>query len=686
MCTMTLSGCTGNSGSSSDSGHQHKYSLLISEVPATCVDNGMKAHYECNECGQLFDINKNEVTREQLVIPALGHNPGNIWYEEGGYHFHLCNRCGGYVDVATHTLSEVNAQEADHEHGGLMHYYTCDVCHQDFLDSQGKVSISNTHIAPLGHDETLTYHPEVPATCEKEGTKAYYSCSCGALFEDENGTRRIENPIKIPAKGHIHNGFWYSNETKHWHECHYCDEIIDEENHTPGTEVYQDLENTWKICTVCGQKVDIQPRQITGCHHEHLMHYEQVYPTLSKPGHIAFHYCIDCDKSFYDAACTQEIPNTQYGIKDKRDGRYLSPVTGTFSVLNSNLRDYFAADTDQEIIAALKNNKMHNFQAKKVVNWEDNLNGPFTFEYSHDREFTSVESYVTNINAYTFEGVLTPGETYYYRVKDSSNKYLLDDLSFKVDDTYTLRTVTVDGLYNVRDLGGWSAKDGHKVLYGKLFRGGKLTDITTKGKETFLDTLGIKTEIDLRREGTKELDDPRLSYNKCDMRMYTEIIPGYSIYTLDDPSVERPFDELTPASLKNAFEILADSNNYPVYFHCAAGADRTGTFAYLVNGLLGVEYANLINDFEMTTFSVYGDRYRSGVTENNTFDDTGVLFNNNDNWCGFGLMNDIMQARYGEDGQPTYVAIENYLKEVCHISDATIASVRLNLLGETINF
>jgi hypothetical protein len=53
---------------------------------------------------------------------------------------------------------------------------------------------------------------------------------------------------------------------------------------------------------------------------------------------------------------------------------------------------------------------------------------------------------------------------------------------------------------------------------------------------------------------------------------------------------------------------------------------------------------------------------------------------------GWGKMNDVMMAFYGEDDKPLYVAIENYLKEECDISSETIAAVRTNLLGSEVNF
>lgn len=67
-------------------------------------------------------------------------------------------------------------------------------------------------------------------------------------------------------------------------------------------------------------------------------------------------------------------------------------------------------------------------------------------------------------------------------------------------------------MFNMRDIGGWSAQQGVKIPYGKVYRGGYFSNITNDGKKTFIEELGIKTEIDLRTNGTNVLNDDRVEY------------------------------------------------------------------------------------------------------------------------------------------------------------------------------
>ena len=54
-----------------------------------------------------------------------------------------------------------------------------------------------------GHVHKLTKVEEVPATCTKEGTHAYWKCEgCNTSFSDANGSGQITTPKSIPALGH----------------------------------------------------------------------------------------------------------------------------------------------------------------------------------------------------------------------------------------------------------------------------------------------------------------------------------------------------------------------------------------------------------------------------------------------------------------------------------------------------
>ena len=434
-------------------------------------------------CGNKTD--NDESNKDNIPVePASDHSPSIHWYEKDGEHYHICTGCGYKIDEEKHTLTEVPAKAATHYDGGNIRYYECGVCHMTFLDAKGKVLVKDVKTKALGHDSQLTLHPEVPATCTEAGTKAYYSCSCGALFMDAKGTTRISEPMVIEPLGHVSSGIWHSNATHHWHECARCGSEIDKVAHIEGSDYIVSGAEQAHHCTVCDHVVGDTIAN-TGCHHENVIRYDRQEPSLTESGHIEFYYCLDCNKSFNERYCIHEIDNSQYSLNDKRDGRYLAPLTTTFSILNDNVKQYLDAESDAEVITALKNTTPNNNQAKKKMTWKDNGHGPYVVELSDSRNFETFTSFASTTHSCLIGGYLTPGQTYYYRIKDSLNEYIVDDLSFKVDDDYSLRTIAIDGVNNVRDIGGWATEDGQKVAYGKVYRGGRLPDITELGKEVF---------------------------------------------------------------------------------------------------------------------------------------------------------------------------------------------------------
>ena len=144
--------------------------------------------------------------------------------------------------------------------------------------------------------------------------------------------------------------------------------------------------------------------------------------------------------------------------------------------------------------------------------------------------------------------------------------------------------------WNVRDLGGWSC-DGGTIKYGLLIRGGR---ITAADRDVLVGKLGVQHEIDLRgREGR----DP------SDGEVATESPLGDDVwFTIADKAASYA---LTPVATWQAYlrcVIDAVTHREPVYFHCTAGADRTGTLACVLEGILGMSQSDIDKDYELTTF------------------------------------------------------------------------------------
>ena len=219
------------------------------------------------------------------------------------------------------------------------------------------------------------------------------------------------------------------------------------------------------------------------------------------------------------------------------------------------------------------------------------------------------------------------------------------------------RVMDIEGICNVRDFGGWKTMDGKTIVQGIAYRGGSPmplprdpldTVITDMGKAYMRDTLGVKTELDLR--------SPEES------GIYGEgVIPGVKLVYKTINGYDAAMKE--PERFREVFKFFADKNNYPMYYHCTAGSDRTGTVTFLLRMLLGMSEFDAVKDHEFSSFSIYGER-------NTKTGESGEWFH----W-----FYDRLQAEY--EGKTTQEKTVNYLRSI-GVTEEEMDNIKGIFLGE----
>lgn len=251
--------------------------------------------------------------------------------------------------------------------------------------------------------------------------------------------------------------------------------------------------------------------------------------------------------------------------------------------------------------------------APATIFWtRDTLSVSQQLIWSKNADFSDSTALAVDNNAAYYEIFnLIPGNTYYYKVvatlKDGQTKELLSS-SFTTSGQ--LRQIKVNSVANVRDLGGWPTASGYAIRYGLIYRGAELNNnhnVEPEDAATLRD-IGIRAELDLRSNSEagnikasalgSEVEYKRISLGQTST--YYKGLTTYRNQYIQD--------------VKYVFSCV--QANKPVYFHCAIGADRTGTLAFLLEGVLGVSESDIYKDYELTTFSFFNTtRTKGSLTE-----------------------------------------------------------------------
>ena len=203
---------------------------------------------------------------------------------------------------------------------------------------------------------------------------------------------------------------------------------------------------------------------------------------------------------------------------------------------------------------------------------------------------------------------------YYYQVTANYKKgsFTSDIYSLTTEDSI-VRNIYVEGVENIRDLGGYRLENGKRIKQGLIYRTAQFnydkndssaikSEPTQKGLNTLLNELKIKTDVDVREKSNKSGQDETngITSSPLGEGVNYQYLPlrfgGSNIFAV----------EQNKESLKSFFELCADERNYPIAFHCVRGTDRTGALAWALEALCGVDEADLYRDYLFSNFAKIG--------------------------------------------------------------------------------
>ena len=333
----------------------------------------------------------------------------------------------------------------------------------------------------------------------------------------------------------------------------------------------------------------------------------------------------NCGDGTYDPIKTFNCANVEIGGNKILSGPFLTAETpcGTVSQLNDRQKEYFARPR-AERVAMTTNVAVRAVTARIGAipqpvrftwRWGAGAGRPvgyfeLTVRQTQDgtvvatHRTTSAETSARTVVLENFE----VARSYDYEIvacdKDGE-RLAADKGSFRTADEAP-RFLRASGLASFRDLGGWRGLDGRRVRQGLVFRSAafngdaKVKDgkpvepgrmrVSPKTIDFINRTFRIRTDLDLRTE--KEVWGLTASPLGPSVSWVHVSANGY--HGLQGESGKKAF--------ARHFKVFLDERNYPILFHCSAGADRTGSLAFVLNGLLGVSEEELWKDWEINTF------------------------------------------------------------------------------------
>ena len=265
------------------------------------------------------------------------------------------------------------------------------------------------------------------------------------------------------------------------------------------------------------------------------------------------------------------------------------------------------------------NTKTSNEVYKAYEGFNQQLNVGLPVEYSYmvtglpanvsvEKGVLEVSEYNNYSNPRTFDVVGSNGVVemyhlkvntkYFYRLTLTLNNGSVTGTIGEFTTAKSPRILAINGIQNVRDVGGWKMANGKTVKQGLLYRGTELDGVdkeanyrlSASGSTDMVKTLGIRYDMDLR--------DSSSNQNRVDA--LGDAIPhkyyGAQMYS---DALKAENNEI----MRRIFSDLAVEANYPIYMHCTHGRDRTGTVCYLLDGLLGVSQKDAYKDYALSAFT-----------------------------------------------------------------------------------
>lgn len=395
------------------------------------------------------------------------------------------------------------------------------------------------------------------------------------------------------AQGHVHTfgAAWRTNDTHHWHVC-----TGTLENGQACTERSGYAEHDWSEISIVTPPGPTTPGQKKiSCSVCKRVKFETIDPTGDQPvvqGNFTFN---------------ETDLNRPQNIHSTNQTNYLNYNGDYYNISGSTLSGYGAnGNANNSTPEAVSLTWDYTAPTGKSVS-------SYYVVYGQESDLSDgLQTKTTNTKSISFQNAYL-GDNYFkvFAILSDGSIESSQTKIFKVLEQAP-RNLKVGNMPNCRDMGGRTTYAGGKIRQGLIYRtaGNKFdnnSDVDADCRDVLLNQLKIKTEFNVG-------DDKKYTVNLGSSVTTIECFMDYGRANSSEGIGGNgvPYSNMSRNAerVRMVFDTLKDRNSYPLFYHCRIGTDRTGIIAVLLNGLLGVPFQEVIQDYCFSNFApISGQRY-----------------------------------------------------------------------------
>lgn len=169
----------------------------------------------------------------------------------------------------------------------------------------------------------------------------------------------------------------------------------------------------------------------------------------------------------------------------------------------------------------------------------------------------------------------------------------------------------IDGLVNVRDLGGLQTHDGRVIRTRQVIRSDNPKGMTEQGQLDLTNVVAPALVVDLRMVLEVTHEGYTIEHESARM-VHLPMLPqsGITPAQIEAGGADNLVDdylrqlETNAPSITEALRLMANPENRPLVVHCTAGKDRTGIVIAMLLDILGVSHENIVADYHVTSVNM----------------------------------------------------------------------------------